>query len=128
MICSDDYFREKPILEFIARLKKEFGPTCTVLGAGNEKGGDVYVRKYALLNGLPYREYNPSFMGHNMYSALEESYYGKRFHPTHQQHRYEMMIRNCDVVVFFTGDKVEPAIKFAQKYTTKRKLKTASYQ
>lgn len=127
IICSEDYYREKPIQEFIVKLKKEFGTTATVLGAGNSKGGDSYVKKYALHNGLTYKEYNPSFTGQNMYSALEESYYGKNFHPTHFQHRYQMLINNSDVVVFFVGEKLEPSIKFAKKYSEKRNLKTASY-
>lgn len=126
IICGEEYFREVPIQQFIAKLKKTFGPTATVVGAGNSKGGDLYVKKHALLNGLPYKEYNPSFTGLNMYSAMDESYYGKNFHPTHFQHRYQMMINNCDMVVFFPGNKIDPALEYAQKYVQKRKLKTVS--
>lgn len=126
IICSETYFREVPIQQFIVKLKKEFGPTAIVLGGGNSQGGDLYVKKYALLYGLTYREYNPAYTGANLYSAMGEDYYTKAFHPTHLQHRYQMLINDSDVVLFFTGDTVEPSILFAQKYAKKRKLKTAS--
>lgn len=126
IICSENYFRELPIQQFVAKLKKEFGPTATVLGGGNLKGGDLYVKKYALLNGLRYQEYNPAYTGRNLYSAMSEEYYTKKYHPTHLQHRYQMLINHSDVVVFFTGESIEPSVEFARKYSQKCKIKTAS--
>lgn len=120
IICGQEYLRSTPIRQLITKLYKEFGPTVTVLGAGSDRGGDQYVKKYALSYGVQYKEYNPGFTGHNPHSAMDEGYYAKKFHPTHFQHRYQLLLDNCEVAFFFPGPSVDPALKYAMKYAEKK--------
>lgn len=100
-----DYIKKSKIGKFIKKLKDEFGPTVTILSGGNEAGPEFWVKEFALDFNLIYKEYNPSYTGHNKYSAIYESYYGKKPHISHYYNRYSKMVSNSDKLVIFNSEK-----------------------
>lgn len=84
------------VKEFLFKVKKAFGDTATIFSGGNPTGIEYDVKKYALEFGLPYKEFNPSFTGHNVYSFLPMEYFGKGRHPSHYPHRYQEMLIRTD--------------------------------
>lgn len=91
--------KKKEVQEFLFKVKQTFGNTCTIFSGGNDEGIEKDTKKYALQFELSYREFNPSFTGVNQFSALNEAYYTKRFHPSHYQHRYAEMLKHIDRLV-----------------------------
>lgn len=88
------------VKEFLFKVKKAFGETATIFSGGNPTGIEYAVKKYALEFGLTYKEFNPSFTGHNVYSFLPAEYFGKGRHPSHYPHRYqEMLIRTDKLLI-----------------------------
>lgn len=122
VICSKNFVRETYIQKLLARTKAEYGPTARILGGGVSPG-NLLLKKYTLHYGLQYLEYNPSYTGKNIYSAMPDDYYGKSYHPTHLRHRYIRLIQNSDAVIFFVSDQkdvdMEPLIKYAKKLNKK---------
>lgn len=88
--------KTKEVKDLLFQIKQTFGDTATIVSGGNNIGIEKDVKKYCIYFELPYQEYNPSFAGKNQFSALDESYFNKKFHPSHFQHRYEMMLRHVD--------------------------------
>ena len=86
VIGNTDWQNKRKIQETLQMLKRKFGDTLIVVGAGGNEGANSMVRKYTLEFGLQYEEYNPSFSGYNMYSAMPESYYGKPYHFSQLHH------------------------------------------
>jgi peroxiredoxin len=61
-------------------------------------------------------DYNLSFTGKNLYSAMDTSYYKKEFHISHYSNRYKQLIFNSDKVVLFGVPRsFKPVIKYLQK-------------
>ena len=72
--------------------------------------------------GINYSEYNPSFSGYNLYSAMPESYYGKSYHFSQLHHRMKLIAEKCDYMMILTQDTtLDPVLKTA--YTNVNKLK-----
>jgi hypothetical protein len=93
-----------------------------IVGAGGNEGANSMVRKYTLEFGLRYEEYNPSFSGYNMYSAMPESYYGKPYHFSQLHHRMKLIAERCDYMMIMTNeDTLDPVLKTA--YNNVNKLK-----
>jgi len=121
IIGSKDYVRESNIASFINKIKKQFGPTVTIISGGTDIGTEYWVKKYTLELGLKFKEYNPSYTGYRMHSALKESYYGKGFHPSHFYDRYKRMLQEADRLIVFAENysnleaDLEYAIKLAKK-------------
>ena len=93
-----------------------------IVGAGGTEGANSMIRKYALEFGLQYKEYNPSFSGYNMYSAMPESYYGKSYHFSQLHHRMKLIAEQCDYMMILTNEEaLDPVLKTA--YTNVNKLK-----
>jgi len=88
--------KTKEIKDLLFEIKNSFGNTVIIASGGNKEGIEKDVKKYCIYFEMQYTEYNPSFTGKNQFSALDESYYTKRFHPSHFQHRYDMMLRYVD--------------------------------
>ena len=124
VIGSKDYVRESNVANFIKKIKDQFGPTATILSGGTDQGAEYWVKKYSLQFSLNFKEYNPSFSGHRMYSALNESYYGKGFHPSHYYDRYKRMLQETDRMVIFTPPnlKLEKELDYVIKEAKKRKI------
>ena len=96
--------KNREVKEFIYKIKSTFGQTATILSGGNKTGIEKEIKNLALINQIPYKEFNPSFTGHNVHSAEKEEYYIKGFHPSHFLHRYNLMLRKCDRLVIVECD------------------------
>ena len=73
VIGNTNWQNRRKIQETLQMLKKKFDDNLVIVGAGGNEGANSMVRKYALEFGLQYEEYNPSFSGYNVYSAMPES-------------------------------------------------------
>lgn len=124
VIGSKDYVRESHVAGFINKIKNQFGPTATVLSGGNDTGTEAWVKKYSLELGLKFKEYNPSYTGYRMYSALNETYYGKGFHPSHFYDRYKRMLQEADKLIVFAHNnlKLEADLQYAIKEAKKKNI------
>ena len=91
VIGNTNWQNKRKIRDALYKLK--LMPDVTVLGAGSREGANYMVRKFALEFGIDYQEYNPSFSGRNLYSAMNESYYGKKYHFSQLHHRMKMLDR-----------------------------------
>jgi len=103
IVGNSDYVKKSKVGNFIKKIKDQFGPTATILSGGTELGPESWVKEFSIDFNLKYKEFNPSFTGHNQYSALNESYYGKKFHPSHFYDRYQRMLFECDRLVIFAN-------------------------
>lgn len=122
-VCgSKDYVSERKVAELIKKVYDQFGPTATIISGGSESGTEKWAKKYALEFNLKYLEYNPSFTGHKMYSALPEDYYGKGFHISHFYDRYRKMLDVTDKLFIFVGPtgKLESDLEYLQKNAVKK--------
>jgi hypothetical protein len=101
-------------------LKRKFGDELIVVGAGGSEGANNMVRKYALEFAIQYEEYNPSFSGHNMYSAMPESYYGKPYHFSQLHHRMQLIAERCDYMMIMSNQmQLDPVLQTAWTRTKK---------
>lgn len=104
IIGSSDGNYTTKIKDFLFKVKNTFGDTATILSGGNSTGVEYDVRKYSLEFDLKYKEFNPSYTGHNIYSFLPESYFGKRKHESHYLHRYQEMLVRIDKLIIGSND------------------------
>ena len=120
IIGNTGWQNKRKVRDVLYELKQRFGHDLTVLGAGGNEGANYMVRKFALEFEMRYQEYNPSFSGYNLYSALPESYYGKKYHFSQLHHRMKMLSQNCDYLMILTNEtKLDPVLKTA--YNTANK-------
>ena len=111
----------RKIQETLQMLKKKFDDNLVIVGAGGNEGANSMVRKYALEFGLQYEEYNPSFSGYNVYSAMPESYYGKPYHFSQLHHRMKLIAERCDYMMIMTNElQLDPVLQTA--WTKSKKL------
>lgn len=96
IIGPETCFKERKVKQLIFKIKETFGNTATIISGGNSNGIERHVKKTALEFELKYKEFNPSFTGQNLYSAMSESYYTKGKHPSHFEHRYNEMLKHID--------------------------------
>jgi|DEB0MinimDraft_6_1074348.scaffolds.fasta_scaffold53130_2 hypothetical protein len=121
IIGSRNFVKRSLVVDCLQKLKSRFGPTLVILSGGTDTGAELFAKKEALNFGLKYLEYNPSFTGYKMYSALPEEYYGKGFHPSHFHDRYRKLIIDSDRILFFlpkTGSlekEIAAALKMCKK-------------
>ena len=122
VIGNTGWQNRRKVQDTLQQLKQRFGNELVVIGAGGQEGANSMVRKYALEFGITYEEYNPSFSGYNMYSAMPESYYGKSYHFSQLHHRMKLIAERCDYMMIMTNeDALDPVLKTA--YTNINKLK-----
>ena len=122
VIGNTGWQNRRKVQDTLQQLKHRFGNELVVIGAGGQEGANSMVRKYALEFGITYEEYNPSFSGYNMYSAMPESYYGKSYHFSQLHHRMKLIAERCDYMMIMTNeDALDPVLKTA--YTNINKLK-----
>jgi hypothetical protein len=120
VIGNTDWQNKRKIQETLQMLKRKFGDTLIVVGAGGNEGANSMVRKYTLEFGLQYEEYNPSFSGYNMYSAMPESYYGKPYHFSQLHHRMKLIAERCDYMMIMTNEtQLDPVLQTAWTKTKK---------
>jgi len=122
VIGNTGWQNRRKVQETLQQLKQRFGDELIVIGAGGQEEANSMVRKYTLEFGITYEEYNPSFSGYNMYSAMPESYYGKSYHFSQLHHRMKLIAERCDYMMIMTNeDALDPVLKTA--YTNINKLK-----
>jgi hypothetical protein len=124
VIGNTGWQNKRKVREALFELKQRFGTEATILGAGGNEGANYMVRKFALEFEMKYQEYNPSFSGYNLYSALPESYYGKKYHFSQLHHRMKMLAENCDYMIILTNEsKLDPVLKTAWNTANKTEKK-----
>ena len=101
LVGTDTYENRLKIKSMIMELKQKFGDTLLIVSGGNKDGAEKYVKKFTLEQGIRYREYNPCHTAKNLYSAFDESWYNKPFHPYNLERRYKFLVWNCEYVVAF---------------------------
>ena len=120
IIGNTNWQSRRKIQEILFNLKSQFNDDVTIVGAGGE-GANNMVRKAALEFGMQYEEYNPSFSGYNVHSAMPESYYGKSYHFSQLHHRMKLIAERCDYMIIMTNEtQLDPVLKTA--YTNTKKL------
>lgn len=121
VIGNKDWQNKRKVQETLRQLKTQFDEV-QVIGAGGSEGANNMVRKYALEFGMNYKEYNPSYSGYNLYSAMPKTYYGKSYHFSQLHHRMKLIAENCDYMIIMTNEnKMDPVLKTA--YSNINKLK-----
>jgi hypothetical protein len=121
IIGNTNWQNRRKIQETLRGIKQRFDEVM-IVGAGGQEGANSMVRKYALEFGMKYMEYNPSFSGYNLYSAMPESYYGKQYHFSQLHHRMKLIAENCDYMMILNNEsKLDPVLKTA--YNNINKLK-----
>jgi hypothetical protein len=103
VVGNKEWQNRRKIQEVLRNLKDKFGSDILVVGAGGSEGANHMVKKYSLEFGMKYQEYNPSYTGYNLYSALPESYYGKRYHFSQLLHRMRLLAENCDYMIMLNN-------------------------
>ena len=122
VIGNNEWQNKRKIQQALINLKQRFGDNLIIIGAGGSEGANFMIRKFSLEFGLKYEEYNASYTGHNLYSALPESYYGKKYHFSQLLHRMRLLAENCDYLVIMNNQKeLNPQLKTA--YNKINKLK-----
>jgi hypothetical protein len=121
LIGNKHWQNKRKVQETLRELKTKFDDV-QVIGAGGSEGANNMIRKYALEFGMNYKEYNPSYSGYNLYSAMPKTYYGKSYHFSQLHHRMKLIAENCDYMIIMTNeDKMDPVLKTA--YSNINKLK-----
>jgi hypothetical protein len=120
VIGNTNWQNRRKVQETLQMLKKKFSEELIVVGAGGNEGANSMVRKYALEFGMQYEEYNPSFSGYNIYSAMPESYYGKPYHFSQLHHRMKLIAERCDYMMIMTNEtQLDPVLQTAWTKTKK---------
>jgi len=114
IIGSSNYQSKRRLQRVLKDLKKR--EDVTVIGAGGSTFVDKMLKKYAQQFELDYIEYNPSYSGQNMYSAMPPNYFGKSYHYTQLLHRMGLIAENCDILLVLlenTSTKMDPQLQTA---------------
>lgn len=121
VIGNTGWQNKRKVQETLQKLKQKLDDELVIIGAGGVEGANSMVRKYALEFGIEYQEFNPSFSGYNLYSAMPESYYGKSYHFSQLHHRMKLIAEHCDYMMILTNEEaLDPVLKTA--YTNVNKL------
>lgn len=125
IIGTESYKNIIPIRDLFKKIKGNFGTHATILSGGNDTGVENIAKKLALELNLNYKEYNPSYTGHRINSALPREYYGKGYHYSHLMDRYKRLVISCDYLFIFIDkeNSLTKELEYAQKYALKLKKK-----
>lgn len=122
VIGSTGWQNKRKVQQTLQELKKKFQDDLVIIGAGGNEGANHMVRKYSIEFGIEYKEFNPSFSGFNLYSAMPESYYGKKYHFSQLHHRMKLIAEHCNYMMIMTNEaELDPVLKTA--YNNVNKLK-----
>ena len=120
VIGNTEWQNKRKIQETLQMLKQKFPDKLVIIGAGGPEGANFHVRKFALEFGMEYREFNPSFSGYNLYSAMPESYYGKKYHFSQLHHRMKLIAETCDYMMIMSNNtQLDPVLQTAWSRTKK---------
>ena len=113
IIGNKEWQNKRKVQEILTKVRSDYDNPI-IVGAGGKEGANFMVRKYALEFGMKYEEYNPSYSGHNLYSALPEAYYGKNYHFSQLLHRMRILAENCDYMIVLNNQtELNPQLKTA---------------
>jgi CTP:phosphocholine cytidylyltransferase-like protein len=104
VVGNREWQNKRKVQQILVELKQKFNKDLIVVGAGGHEGANHLVKKYSLEFGIKYKEYNPSYTGYNLYSALPESYYGKKYHFSQLLHRMRLLAENCDYLIILNNE------------------------
>jgi|TARA_R110000782_G_scaffold4362_3_gene15513 hypothetical protein len=114
VIGNKEWQNKRKVQKVLTELKQKFKNELTIVGAGGTEGANFMIRKFALEFSIKYEEYNPSYTGRNLYSALPESYYGKSYHFSQLLHRMRILAENCDYMIVLNNEnKMNPQLQTA---------------
>lgn len=125
IISNSNYSQKQKVRDVFKGIYGYTGKHGTLASGGTDAGPEYWAKKFAIEYGMKYKEFNPSYTGFNMYSAMEEDYYGKNFHISQIFDRYKRLVNYCDKIIVFkeygvdVTDDVNYAIKWAQKTSKK---------
>tara|TARA_Y100000310_G_scaffold292168_1_gene320732 strand:+ start:8 stop:409 length:402 start_codon:yes stop_codon:yes gene_type:complete len=120
VIGNKEWQNKQKVQDTLLNLKRQFGNELIVVGAGGTEGANHMIRKFTLEFGIKYEEYNPSYSGRNLYSALPPSYYGKKYHFSQLLHRMRILAENCEYMIILNNEnKLNPQLKTAYTRITK---------
>tara|TARA_Y100001963_G_scaffold145304_1_gene218722 strand:+ start:65 stop:466 length:402 start_codon:yes stop_codon:yes gene_type:complete len=101
IIGSREYQNFRKVKDTIFALKNKFGKDLTIVSGGCRDGADKFAKKYAIELDCNYIEFNPAHTPKNLYSALHENYYGKKYIPKNFFHRNKMLAKYIDYLIAF---------------------------
>jgi len=101
IVGSRTWQNKKKVKEMIYSLKQKFGDQLIILSGGCPHGADALAKKYALEFECYYREFNPSHTNKNLYSAMNEAFYGKTYSPKNFFHRNKLLAKSSDYIIAF---------------------------
>ena len=101
IIGSIEYQNYRKVKDAIFALKGRVGESLIIVSGGCLIGAEKYAKKYAIDLGCDYIEFNPAHTPKNLYSALHENYYGKKYAPKNFFHRNKMLAKYCDKIIAF---------------------------
>lgn len=106
--------------DIFMKIFNQFGNTFEIYTPG-QTDVELQFKKIALEKNCKYGEFNYASSARNVYSMLSESYYGKKFHPTHEPDSHIRLYRHADrVIVFNAGNlKEEKFLKMGEKAKSK---------
>tara|TARA_A100000172_G_scaffold65021_1_gene44504 strand:+ start:311 stop:715 length:405 start_codon:yes stop_codon:yes gene_type:complete len=114
VIGNKEWQNKRKVQEVLNQIRTQFGEDVIIVSGGGTEGANYLVRKFALEFGMKYQEYNPSYSGRNLYSALPEAYYGKKYHFSQLLHRMRLLAENCDYMIIMNNeDQFNPQLKTA---------------
>ena len=114
VIGNNEWQNKRKIQQVLTDLKQRFGNELIIIGAGGSEGANHMIRKFTLEFGIQYKVCNASYTGYNLYSALPESYYGKKYHFSQLLHRMKILSENCDCLVIMNNEEsLNPQLKTA---------------
>ena len=91
IVGSRNWQNHKKMKDMIYSLKNRFGENLIIISGGCPNGADAMAKKYALEFECYYREYNPSHTNQNLYSVMNEGFYGKPYSPKNFFHRNKLL-------------------------------------
>ena len=101
IIGSRNWQNHKKVKDTIFNLKQRFGDSLIIISGGCPNGADFMAKKYALEFECYYREYNPSHTSKNLYSAMNEGFYNKKYTPKNFFHRNKLLANGIDYLIAF---------------------------
>ena len=120
VIGNTHWQNKRKIQETLQKLRQKLEDELIVVGAGGNEGANKMEKKYAIEFGIQYEEFNPSFSGYNIYSAMPETYYGKSYHFSQLHHRMKLIAERCDYMMIMTNEpKLDPVLETAFKQAKK---------
>jgi|TARA_B100001094_G_scaffold238699_1_gene234152 hypothetical protein len=120
VIGNKNWQNRRKVQETLQGLKSKFDEVV-IIGAGGSEGANSMIRKYTLEFGMNYKEYNPSYSGYNLYSAMPKTYYGKSYHFSQLHHRMKLIAQNCDYMIIMTNEStMDPFLKTAYSNINKQ--------